>query len=31
MATGIKETLKINGKKLLKTLGMKDLDFQDKN
>jgi Rps23 Pro-64 3,4-dihydroxylase Tpa1-like proline 4-hydroxylase len=31
MATGIKETLKINGKKLLKLLGMKDLDFQDKN
>lgn len=31
LATGIKETLKINGKKLLKTLGMKDLDFQDKN
>ena len=31
MATGIKETLKINGKKLLKTLGIKDLDFQDKN
>ena len=31
MATGFKEFLKINGKKLLKTLGMKDLDFQDKN
>ena len=31
MATGIKETLKINGKKLLKILGIKDLDFQDKN
>ena len=31
LATGVKETLKINGKKLLKTLGIKDLDFQDKN
>ena len=31
LATSIKETLKINGKKLLKTLGLKDLDFQDKN
>jgi len=31
LATSVKETLKINGKKLLKTLGLKDLDFQDKN
>jgi len=31
LATGIKETLKINGKRILKTLGIKDLDFQDKN
>lgn len=31
LATRIKETLKINGKRLLKTLGIKDLDFQDKN
>lgn len=30
-ATGVKETLKINGKKFLKALGLKDLDFQDKN
>jgi len=31
LATGIKETLKINGKKLLKFIGLKNLDFQDKN
>ena len=31
VATGIKEVLKVNGKKLLKALGIKDLDFQDKN
>ncbi|HCD47606.1 2OG-Fe(II) oxygenase [Schleiferiaceae bacterium] len=31
VATGIKEALKVNGKKLLKALGIKDLDFQDKN
>jgi Rps23 Pro-64 3,4-dihydroxylase Tpa1-like proline 4-hydroxylase len=31
LATGVKETLKINGKKLLKFIGLKDLDFQDKN
>lgn len=31
LATGIKETLKINGKKFLKLIGLKDLDFQDKN
>src|SRR5210317_1375555 len=31
LATGVKETLKINGKKLLKFIGLKNLDFQDKN
>ena len=31
IATGVKEILKINGKKLLKVLGIKNLDFQDKN
>src|SRR5210317_1051886 len=31
VATGIKEVLKVNGTKLLKALGIKDLDFQDKN
>ncbi|GCD79536.1 2OG-Fe(II) oxygenase [Schleiferia thermophila] len=29
--TTVKETLKINAKKILKTLGVKKLDFQDKN
>ncbi len=29
--TRVKETLKIQGKRLLKTLGVKSLDFQDKN
>jgi Rps23 Pro-64 3,4-dihydroxylase Tpa1-like proline 4-hydroxylase len=31
LATGVKETLKINGKKFLKFIGLKNLDFQDKN
>lgn len=30
-ATGFKETIKINAKKVLKLLGFKSLDFQDKN
>jgi len=31
IATGIKEPLKITAKKILKSLGVKSLDFQDKN
>ena len=31
MVTNVKEALKINAKKTLKALGMKNLDFQDKN
>ena len=31
VATSLKEILKINGKKLLKALGITNLDFQDKN
>lgn len=30
-ATSVKETIKINAKRLLKALGVKNLDFQDKN
>ena len=31
LATSVKETIKINAKRLLKSLGVKSLDFQDKN
>jgi len=31
LVTGVKESIKINGKRLLKALGVKSLDFQDKN
>jgi hypothetical protein len=30
-ATSVKEAIKINAKRVLKTLGVKSLDFQDKN